>query len=156
MIRKFKFETGSTSRLIACRWRHTESWMQSGLNFISRNADARARREVDDLSRSRGFRGGTECAENLHRRNRAGADRFSCQILCDDARRSANPPDHPPQVLVQHARVSGVELDEKAWAALDDDQRYALIKLGDSATPSHNLEVALQEFFESGSQTEAS
>ena len=78
------------------------------------------------------------------------------KILCDDARRSANPPDHPPQVLVQHARVSGVELDEKAWAALDDDQRYALIKLGDSATPSHNLEVALQEFFESGSQTEAS
>jgi hypothetical protein len=59
-------------------------------------------------------------------------------------------------VLAQRARVSRVELDEKAWAALDDDQRYALIKLGDSEKPSHNLELALQEFFESGSQTETS
>ena len=78
------------------------------------------------------------------------------KILPDDARRSANPPDHAPKVLAQHARVSGVELDEKAWVALDDDQRYALIKLGDSEKPSHNLKVALQEFFESGAQTEAS
>jgi hypothetical protein len=78
------------------------------------------------------------------------------KILPDDARRCANPPDHPPQVLAQHARVSGVELDEQAWAALDDDQRYALIKLGDSEKPSHNLALALQEFFESGSQTETS
>jgi hypothetical protein len=36
------------------------------------------------------------------------------KILPDDARRSANPPDPPPKVLAQHARVSGVELDEKA------------------------------------------
>jgi hypothetical protein len=62
----------------------------------------------------------------------------------------------PPQVLAQHARVAGVELDDKAWAALDDDSRYALIKLGDSERPSHNLELALQEFFENGAQTEAS
>src|SRR4030088_2741309 len=27
------------------------------------------------------------------------------KILSDDARRSANPPDHPPQVLVQHVRA---------------------------------------------------
>jgi hypothetical protein len=78
------------------------------------------------------------------------------KILSDDALRSANPPDHPPQMLVQHARAFDVELDDKAWAAVDDDQRYALIKLGDSEKPSHNLEVALQEFFESGSDTEAS
>ncbi len=78
------------------------------------------------------------------------------KILPDDTRRSANPPDRPPQVLAQHARVAGVELDDKAWAALDDDQRYARIKLGDLERPSHNLELALQEFFESGSQTEAS
>jgi hypothetical protein len=52
--------------------------------------------------------------------------------------------------------MSGVELNDAAWAALDDDQRYALIKLGDSEKPSHNLEVPLQEFFESGSQAEAS
>ncbi len=78
------------------------------------------------------------------------------KILPEDTRRSANPPDHPPQLLAQHAGVSGVELDDKAWAALDDDQRYALIKLGDSEKPSHNLELALQEFFASGSQTETS
>jgi hypothetical protein len=77
-------------------------------------------------------------------------------ILPDDTRRSANPPDHQPRLLAQHARVFGVELDEKAWAALDDEQRYALIKLGDSEKPSHNLKLALQEFFESGSRTEAS
>ena len=71
------------------------------------------------------------------------------KILPDITRRSANPPDHPPQVLAQHARASGVELDDKAWATLDD-QRYALIKLGDSENPSHNLELVLQEFFESG------
>jgi hypothetical protein len=75
------------------------------------------------------------------------------KILSDDARRSANPPDHPPQVLAQHACVAGVELDDKAWAALDDDQRYALIKLGGSERPSHNLELALQEFFENGAHT---
>jgi hypothetical protein len=78
------------------------------------------------------------------------------KILPDDARRSANPPDQPPQVLAQHARASGIELDDKAWATLDDDQRYVLIKLGDSERPSHNLELALQEFFESGSRAAAS
>jgi hypothetical protein len=78
------------------------------------------------------------------------------KILSDDARRSSNPPDHPPQVLVQHVRAFGIELNDTAWAALNDDQRYALIKLGDSERPSHNLELALQEFFESGAQTEAS
>lgn len=71
------------------------------------------------------------------------------KILSDDARRSANPPDHPPQVLVQHAHASGVELDHQRWAALDDDQRYALIKLGAAETPSHNLDLALKEFFQS-------
>jgi hypothetical protein len=52
--------------------------------------------------------------------------------------------------------VAGVELDDKAWAALDDDQRYALIKLCDSESPSHNLGRALEEFLEHGVQTEAS
>ena len=78
------------------------------------------------------------------------------KTLSDDTRGSANPPDHPPQILAHHARVAGVELDDKAWTALDDDQRYALIKLGDSERPSHNLELALQEFLEHGVQTAAS
>jgi hypothetical protein len=68
------------------------------------------------------------------------------KILLEDARRSANPPDHPPPVLIRHARGVGCELDDSAWAALDDDQRYALIQLGDSERPSHNLKLTLQEF----------
>ncbi len=78
------------------------------------------------------------------------------KTLPDDTRRSANPPERPPQVLAHHARAAGVELDDKPWAALDDDQRYALIKLGDSERPSHNLEAALQEFLEHGVQTKGS
>jgi hypothetical protein len=78
------------------------------------------------------------------------------KILSDEVRRSDNPPDHPPHVLVQHVRAFGIELNDTAWAALDDDQRYALIKLDDSERPSHNLALALQEFFGSGAQTEAS
>ena len=77
------------------------------------------------------------------------------KTLSDDTRRSANPPDRPPQILAHHARACGVELDNREWAALDD-QRYALIKLGGSERPSHNLELALQEFLEHGVQTEAS
>ena len=65
------------------------------------------------------------------------------KILSDDARRSANAPDHPPQVLVQHVRAFGIELNDTAGAALNDDQRCALFKLGDSERPSHNLELAL-------------
>jgi hypothetical protein len=78
------------------------------------------------------------------------------QVLPDEARQSAYPPAHPPPMLVQNARASGVELDGKAWAALDDDQRYALIKLGDAEKPSHNLEPALREFFGKEPQPESS
>jgi hypothetical protein len=78
------------------------------------------------------------------------------QVLPEAARQSAYPPAHPPLMLVQNARASGVELNGEAWAALDDDQRYALIKLGDGARPSHNLEPALREFFGNDSQQESS
>jgi hypothetical protein len=69
------------------------------------------------------------------------------KVLSDDTRHSADPPDQPPQVLVLHARGFGIELDGESWASLDDDQRYALIKLGDVEKPSHNLRLALSEFF---------
>ena len=35
----------------------------------------------------------------------------------------------------------------KDMLVFDDEQRYALIKLGDAKKPSHNLEPALREFF---------
>jgi hypothetical protein len=78
------------------------------------------------------------------------------QVLPEQARQSAYPPAYPPLNLVQNARTSGVELDRDAWAALDEDQRYALIKLGDAKKPSHNLEPALREFFGKDSRPESS
>jgi hypothetical protein len=78
------------------------------------------------------------------------------KTLPDEACVSAYPPAHPPPLLVRHARAFGVELDDKAWAALDDDQRYALIKLGDTERPSHNLAPALQEFFGIGAEQKSS
>jgi hypothetical protein len=76
--------------------------------------------------------------------------------LPDEARVAADPPAHPPRQLVRHARVFGVELDDKVWAALDDEQRYALMKLGDAKRPSHNLAPALQEFFGIGARQKPS
>jgi hypothetical protein len=77
------------------------------------------------------------------------------KVLSEDVRQSAYPPADPPPVLVQQARAFGVELDEGAWAALDDDQRYALIKLGDAERPSHNFEPALREFLGGGTPQES-
>ena len=78
------------------------------------------------------------------------------QVLPEEARQPAFPPPDPPLSLVQNAHACGVELDGDAWAALDDDQRYALIKLGDVKKPSHNLKPALREFFSQDSQQESS
>jgi|SRR5579862_3944903 len=56
-----------------------------------------------------------------------------------------NPPKAVPPRLVESAHKSGVTLTQDAWAALDDDERYALIKLG-VEKESHKLKRALDEF----------
>jgi hypothetical protein len=66
--------------------------------------------------------------------------------LPEASRAAAEPPERPPAALVEHARVLGVTLNQPAWDKLDADERYALIKLGDVPTPSHNLPAALAEF----------
>jgi hypothetical protein len=66
--------------------------------------------------------------------------------LPEDVRRSARPPAAPPPQLVANAREHGVELTPSAWNSLDDDERYALVKLGGEAKVSHNLKAALDEF----------
>jgi len=66
--------------------------------------------------------------------------------LPDEVRRAANPPATPPARLVERARELGRNLTQKDWDRLDQDERYALIKLGGEATPSHSLEAALVEF----------
>lgn len=68
------------------------------------------------------------------------------QSLPEETKRATEPPTHPPARLVEHALAVGVTLNQPAWDKLDDDERYALIKLGDSATASHNLAAALAEF----------
>jgi hypothetical protein len=72
------------------------------------------------------------------------------RTLPDEARQSAYPPAHPPDLLTRNARAAGVELGDGGWAAMDDDQRYALMKLGATEKPSHNLRAALDEFLAPG------
>jgi len=75
--------------------------------------------------------------------NRSGGE---VKELPDEVRSSATPPGSPPAMLTAHARAAGITLEQPEWERLDDDERYALIKLGGSATPSHNLIAALHEF----------
>ncbi|MGC1676898.1 MAG: nitrate reductase associated protein [Candidatus Binataceae bacterium] len=66
--------------------------------------------------------------------------------LSDDARRSARPPAELPSQLAARADALGASLTQSAWSTLDDDERYALVKLGGGETAKHNLHAALLEF----------
>jgi hypothetical protein len=66
--------------------------------------------------------------------------------LTDAQRASAEPPAVPPARVVAHARAARFDLNAAAWSRLDSDERFALLKMGDAETPSHNLGAALKEF----------
>src|SRR6202167_3895204 len=66
--------------------------------------------------------------------------------LTDTQRASAEPPASPPNRVVMHARAAGFDLSDAAWSRLDSDERFALMKMADAETPSHNLGAALKEF----------
>lgn len=66
--------------------------------------------------------------------------------LSDAQRASAEPPESPPARVVDHARAAGFDLSASVWSRLDGDERFALMKMGDAATASHNLVAALKEF----------
>jgi hypothetical protein len=66
--------------------------------------------------------------------------------LTDAQKASAEPPASPPGRVVANARAQGFDLSDAAWAQLDGDERFALMKMGDAETPSHNLGAALKEF----------
>ena len=68
------------------------------------------------------------------------------KTLTDAQRASAEPPATPPARVVSHARTQGFDLNDAAWSRLDSDERFALMKMGDAETPSHNLGAALKEF----------
>jgi len=65
--------------------------------------------------------------------------------LPEEKRQGLKPPASVPERLVESAQQSGVALTQAAWAGLDDDQRYVLIKLG-IEKQSHKLKAALDEF----------
>ena len=67
--------------------------------------------------------------------------------LPEEVRCGATPPATPPDRLLNHARALGKEITQDLWNSLDQDERYALVKLGDAERPSHNLKSALAEFF---------
>ena len=73
--------------------------------------------------------------------------RYGCQAkeLPESKRQGLKPPIAVPQQLVESAQSSGIPLTQSAWAGLDDDQRYVLIKLG-VEKQSHKLKAALAEF----------
>jgi hypothetical protein len=68
------------------------------------------------------------------------------KMLADSERAIAEPPRALPAEVAAAARAEGVGLDQGAWERLDEDERYALIKLGGGAKHSHNLAAALAEF----------
>lgn len=65
--------------------------------------------------------------------------------LSDESRKEAEPPMEPPRALVANAQALGIELTGRVWKQLDDDERYALVKLGGTPRPSHNFKAALAE-----------
>lgn len=75
--------------------------------------------------------------------------------LSDAQRASAEPPASPPAQLIAHAAHLGFDVAGGAWSRMDADERFALIKMGDAATPSHNLGAALSEFQVPASATQA-
>jgi hypothetical protein len=73
--------------------------------------------------------------------------------LPEQGRKAAEPPSLPPPRVVANAQALGVVLSARDWQRLDDDQRYALIKLGDIEQPSHNFKPALAEFLPNSGPT---
>ncbi|MBV8054896.1 MAG: hypothetical protein JO071_06615 [Deltaproteobacteria bacterium] len=69
--------------------------------------------------------------------------------LSDESRKEAEPAAQPPPALVANASKLGVVLSAREWERLDDDERYALIKLGGLTQPSHNFKAALHELLAS-------
>jgi hypothetical protein len=67
------------------------------------------------------------------------------KALSEEVKRSAEPPETPPERLVENAKAAGVTLNQPAWNRLNGDERYALIKLGGGTEQSHNFVTALHE-----------
>lgn len=69
------------------------------------------------------------------------------KVLPEHVRAAAEAPSSPPPTLIENARADGVAISQSDWDRLDQDERYALIKLGGGTERSHNFRSALAEFF---------
>jgi hypothetical protein len=76
-------------------------------------------------------------------RHRCGS---AARPLREEIRHAADPPASPPAALVANAKSHGFEVGQPAWEGLDQDERYALMKLGGGTESSHNFRAALREF----------
>ncbi len=65
--------------------------------------------------------------------------------LSTDQRAMAEPPDKPPAQVVEHAHANGIALGPYEWSKLDDDERYALVKLGGNSNAKTFFPAALKE-----------
>jgi hypothetical protein len=70
------------------------------------------------------------------------------KVLAEEKRALARPPSSPPAELVARAARFGFNLTQSEWDLIDDDERYALVKLGGSGDESHNLWAALSELID--------
>jgi hypothetical protein len=80
--------------------------------------------------------------------NEAAKARSGClpKELSEPALEEACPPCSVPILLAVRSKAAGYDLAEEVWQSLDEDERYALLKLGNGKTVSHNLPKALAEF----------
>jgi hypothetical protein len=78
----------------------------------------------------------------------AAMARFGCvpKELPVAAREEADPPSSVPLLLAARSKDAGYDLEDEVWRSLDEDERYALLKLGNGKMVSHNLPKALAEF----------
>jgi len=69
-------------------------------------------------------------------------------VLSSEQRHAAFPPSELPSRLADNARALGFALSPERWTSLDDDERYALMKLGGGLRTKRNFGPALKEFLE--------
>jgi hypothetical protein len=69
-------------------------------------------------------------------------------VLSSEQRHAAFPPSELRSRLADNAYALGFALSPERWTSLDDDERYALMKLGGGLRTKRNFGPALKEFLE--------
>lgn len=72
--------------------------------------------------------------------------------LSREQQAAAFPTDRLPERVAANACALGFDLSPEVWTRLDDQERYALLKLGGGQRVKRNFEPALREFLEVSEQ----